>query len=210
MPGWHMRAASFFTKHYYFITFTMQSIAVFCGANKGNQPYFEEAATELGTYLAKRNIKVVFGGGSVGLMGVLADAVLAAGGPITGIITHQLNTLELGHAGVKDMIIVDTMSERRRLLVEGTDGVITLPGGYGSMDEHFEALTLAQLRQYERPIGLLNLHGYYEPILQMLNNMVDFGFLKPHNRNLCIDAPTIPELIDKMERYEHRALEKWH
>ncbi|MEO0006716.1 MAG: hypothetical protein RJA20_912, partial [Bacteroidota bacterium] len=107
----------------------MKSIAVFCGANKGNQPWFEAAATELGTVLAQRGTKVVFGGGSVGLMGVLADAVLAAGGEITGIITHQLYGLELAHAGVKDMIVVESMSERRKLLIEGTDGIITLPGG---------------------------------------------------------------------------------
>ena len=175
----------------------MKSIAVFCGANKGNQPWFEAAATELGTVLAQRGIKVVFGGGSVGLMGVLADAVLAAGG-------------ELAHAGVKDMIVVESMSERRKLLIEGTDGIITLPGGYGSMDEHFEALTLAQLHQYKCPVGLLNLHGYYNPLLQMLDVMVENAFLKEQNRMLCIDAPTIPQLLEKMERYEHRAIEKWH
>ena len=188
----------------------MKSIAVFCGANKGNKPWFEEAATELGKILAERKIKVVFGGGSVGLMGVLADSVLANGGDITGVITHQLNGLELGHVGVKDMIIVDSMSERRKLLIEGTDGVITLPGGYGSLDEHFEALTLAQLLQYQRPIGLLNVQGYYDPLVQMLDNMVENGFLREQNRRLCIIAPEISQLISQMERYEHRALEKWH
>lgn len=188
----------------------MKSIAVFCGANKGNQPWFEEAATELGTTLAQRGIRVVFGGGSVGLMGVLADAVLAAGGEITGIITHQLHGLELAHAGVKDLIVVETMSERRKLLIEGTDAVITLPGGYGSLDEHFEALTLAQLHQYQRPIGLLNVNGYYNPLLQMLDVMVENAFLREQNRLLCIDAHTIPALLEKMERYEHKAIDKWH
>ncbi len=188
----------------------MKSIAVFCGANKGSQPWFAEAATELGKALAERDIRVVFGGGSVGLMGVLADAVLAHGGPITGIITHQLHGLELGHPGVKDMIHVETMSERRVLLLEGTDGVITLPGGYGSMDEHFEALTLAQLRQYRKPIGLLNVRGYYDPLLRMLDNMVESGFLKADNRHLCLDAPSVDELLEKMTVYEYKALEKWH
>jgi len=188
----------------------MKSIAVYCGANKGNQPWFAEAATELGKTLAQRGIHVVFGGGSVGLMGVLADAVLAEGGAITGIITHQLNGLELGHPRVKDMIVVDTMSERRDLLIRGTDGVITMPGGYGSMDELFEALTLAQLLQYPKPIGLLNLRNYYSPLLQMLDNMVDNGFLKEQNRRLCIDADTVPALLSAMEKYEHRALDKWH
>jgi uncharacterized protein (TIGR00730 family) len=188
----------------------MKSIAVYCGANKGIHPWFAEAATELGKTLAQRNIRVVFGGGSVGLMGVLADAVLAEGGPITGIITHQLNGLELGHPGVKDMIVVNTMSERRDMLIKDTDGVITLPGGYGSMDELFEALTLAQLHQYQKPIGLLSLRGYYNPLLHMLDNMVENGFLKDQNRRLCIASDTVPDLLSAMERYEHRAIEKWH
>ncbi len=188
----------------------MKSIAVFCGANPGFQPYFAEQATLLGRALAQRGIRVVYGGGSIGLMGILADAVLAENGAITGVITHQLNDLELGHPGVQNMIVVETMSERRDLLIKGTDGVITMPGGYGSMDEHFEALTLAQLRQYPKPVGLLNLRGYYDPLLQMLDNMVEYGFLKPDNRLLCIDAPTGDELIDKMSVYEYKALTKWH
>lgn len=187
----------------------MKSIAVFCGANTGNQPWFAEAAAELGKILAERGIRVLFGGGSVGLMGVLADAVLAHGGPITGVITDQLNDLELGHPGVRDMIVVESMAERRTLLIKGTDGVITLPGGYGSMDEHFEALTLAQLHQYRKPVGLLNVRGYYDPMLQMLGNMVGYGFLKAQNRELCIDAATVPELLDNMTAYEYRAVQKW-
>lgn len=187
----------------------MTSIAVFCGANKGTHPWFADAATQLGKTLAERGIRVVFGGGSVGLMGVLADAVLAHNGEITGIITHQLHGLELGHPGVKDMVHVETMSERRVLLLNGTDGVITLPGGYGSMDEHFEALTLAQLQQYRKPIGLLNVRGYYDPLLRMLDVMVDNGFLKPDNRHLCIDAPDVAGLLEKMTAYEYKALKKW-
>jgi len=187
----------------------MQSVAVFCGANTGNQPWFAEAATELGKTLAERGIRVLFGGGSVGLMGVLADAVLAHGGPITGVITDQLNDLELGHPGVHDMIVVESMAERRTLLIKGTDGVITLPGGYGSMDEHFEALTLAQLHQYRKPVGLLNVRGYYDPMLQMLGNMVENGFLKTQNRELCIDAARVPELLKKMTTYEYNAVAKW-
>ncbi len=187
----------------------MHSVAVFCGANTGNDPVFAEQATLLGKTLAERNIRVLFGGGSVGLMGVLADAVLAHGGPITGVITHQLNDLELGHPGVHDMIIVESMAERRTLLIKGTDGVITMPGGYGSMDEHFEALTLAQLHQYRKPVGLLNVNGYYNPMLAMLDRMVEKGFLKADNRGLCIDAASVTELIDRMSAYEYQAVKKW-
>jgi len=187
----------------------MHSIAVFCGANKGSQPWFAEQATLLGKSLAERNIRVLFGGGSVGLMGVLADSVLAHGGSITGVITHQLNDLELGHPEVKDMILVESMAERRTLLIKGTDGTITMPGGFGSMDEHFEALTLAQLQQYRKPVGLLNVRGYYDPLLQMLDNMVENGFLKANNRKLCIAADTVVQLLDDMACYEYNALHKW-
>jgi uncharacterized protein (TIGR00730 family) len=181
---------------------TMQSIVVYCGANKGNVPVFEQAARETGTLLAQNNIKVVYGGGSVGLMGVLADAALEHGGQITGIITHQLNNLELGHPGVEDMRVVETMSERRVHLLRDTDGVITMPGGYGSMDELFEALTLAQLDQYEKPIGLLNTNHYYDPLLLMLDNMVKYGFLKQDNRHLLLVAENPAELLEKMRQFE--------
>ncbi len=187
----------------------MKSIVVYCGANTGNQPVFADQARLLGKTLAERKIRIVYGGGSVGLMGVLATEALQNGGKITGIITHQLRDLELAHAGVEEMFSVETMSERRVLLLENTDGVITMPGGYGSMDELFEALTLAQLHQYQKPIGLLNVEGYYNPMLAMLDNMVKFGFLKPQNRLLCLDAPTIPELLEKMENYRYDPIQKW-
>jgi uncharacterized protein (TIGR00730 family) len=187
----------------------MHSVAVFCGANLGNRPVFAEQARALGRTLAERRIRVVFGGGSVGLMGIVADAVLEAGGPITGIITHQLNSWEVGHGGVQDMVVVESMAERRTLLLKGTDGVITMPGGYGSMDELFEALTLAQLQQYPKPIGLLNVEGYYDPLLVMLDRMVENGFLKPANRQLCIEGREVPELLDKMADFEHHPVLKW-
>lgn len=187
----------------------MKSIAVYCGANPGNRPVFGEQATLLGKTLAERGIEIVYGGGSVGLMGILADSAIANGGKIRGVITHQLNNLELGHPEVEEMLIVESMPERRTLLLRNTDGTITLPGGYGSMDELFEALTLAQLHQYKHPIGLLNVEGYYDPLLAMLDNMVRFGFLKPQNRLLCLDAPTIPELLEKMERFQYEPVAKW-
>ncbi|MFN7326564.1 MAG: TIGR00730 family Rossman fold protein [Chitinophagales bacterium] len=188
----------------------MKSIAVYCGANKGNDPKFEAAARALGKLLAERNIRVVYGGGSVGLMGIIADAVLEHGGAIKGVITHQLNNLELGHEGVYDMHVVETMSERRTLLLQDTDGVITMPGGYGSMDELFEALTLAQLHQYKSPIGLLNVDGYYDPLIGMLDQMVRYGFLREQNRGLCLIDPSPEGLLEQMEKYQYQAIEKWH
>jgi uncharacterized protein (TIGR00730 family) len=187
----------------------VKSIAVFCGANKGTNPVFEQQAALLGKTLAERNIRLLYGGGSVGLMGVLADAVLAHGGPITGVITQYLLDKEVEHKGVTDMIVVESMAERRTMLIRGTDGVITMPGGYGSMDEHFEALTLAQLHQYHKPIGLLNVAGFYNPLLQMMDTMVDNGFLRAQNRKLCIDADNIDELLTRMADYEYDPIGKW-
>jgi uncharacterized protein (TIGR00730 family) len=188
----------------------MKSIVVYCGANKGNQDYFAEEAANLGKILAEKNIRIIYGGGSVGLMGVLADAALAHGGKVTGIITEQLDSLEVGHKGATEMIVVKTMSERKVILLEQSDAVITMAGGYGSMDEIFEALTMAQLHQYQKPIGLLNTNGFYDPLTAMLDNMVKFGFLRAENRKLCIEAPTVAELLDKLSDYEYNAINKWY
>jgi uncharacterized protein (TIGR00730 family) len=188
----------------------MKSIVVYCGANKGNQDYFVEEAKNLGKALAQKNIRIIYGGGSVGLMGVLADEALAHGGQVTGVITEQLNNLEVGHKTISEMIVVKTMSERKVILLEESDAVITMAGGYGSMDEIFEALTMAQLHQYQKPIGLLNTNGFYDPLSAMLDNMVKFGFLKAENRKLCIEAATVPELIAKLEAYEYNAINKWY
>jgi uncharacterized protein (TIGR00730 family) len=187
----------------------MQSIAVFCGANKGNRPVFEAVTRELGHELARRNVQIVYGGGSVGLMGVLADAALENGGAVRGIITDQLHNLELGHPGVTDMEVVETMAIRRVQMLENTDGVITLPGGFGSMDELFEALTYAQLHLYHKPVGLLNVEGYYDPLVAMLNNMVSAGFLRESNRQFCIVANTVSELLEKMTTYQYNPADKW-
>jgi uncharacterized protein (TIGR00730 family) len=187
----------------------MKNVAVYCGANKGNHPIFISEATKLGRLLAQNQIEVVYGGGSVGLMGVLADALLEEGGSIRGIITHQLDNLEVGHKGVANMVAVATMSERKTMLLDGTDGVITLAGGYGSMDEIFEALCLAQLHLYHKPIGLLNTMGFYDPFIAQLDNMVNFGFLKPENRALCIIESEIEPLLEKMEAYTYNPIPKW-
>lgn len=188
----------------------MKSVVVYCGANPGFEPIFAEEAALLGKILAQRKVKIVFGGGSIGLMGALATSALAHGGEVKGIITHQLRDLELAHPEVAEMVSVETMNRRKELLLHDTDGCITLAGGYGSMDELFEALTLAQLHQYKKPIALLNTIGYYDPLLAMLDNMVKYGFLKEQNRTLLIEAKTVESLLDKMEEFEYNALPKWH
>ena len=187
----------------------MKSLAVFCGANVGNRPEFTEAAIHLGRIMCAKGIRLVYGGGSVGLMGVIADTMLQNGGDITGIITTQLNDFEVGHSAIADMHIVGDMSERKTRLIQGTDGIITLPGGYGSMDELFEVLCLAQLHQYDKPIGLLNVLDYYTPLVQQMDNMVKFGFLQAQNRELCIVEADILVLLDKMNAFTYQADPKW-
>jgi uncharacterized protein (TIGR00730 family) len=187
----------------------MQSVVVYCGANKGNLADFEQAAIDLGERLAKNGIKIVYGGGSVGLMGVLADAALDYKGKVKGIITKQLNDLEVGHHKITEMVVVETMAERKTILLDESDGVITLAGGYGSMDEIFEALCAAQLHLYHKPIGLLNTCGFYDPFIAMLDNMVKFGFLKPENRELCIIESDIDTLLARMQAYEYKPVKKW-
>jgi hypothetical protein len=187
----------------------MKSILIYCGANTGNKPIYRQRAEELAEELVKRKIRLVYGGGSVGLMGVLADKFLEKGGEITGVIPSFLDDLEVGHKAVGDMQKVGSMHERKALMEKLCDGIITLPGGFGSMDEVFEILTWAQLGLHQKPIGLLNVNGYYDFLLRQLNVMVEEGFLKAQNRNLLIVSDDINELLEKMENYQPIHHDKW-
>jgi uncharacterized protein (TIGR00730 family) len=187
----------------------MKNVLIFCGANKGNDIAYESAAIEMAKALVKRNINVITGGGSVGVMGVVADAVLAAGGTITGVIPQFLNDLEVGHKGLTEMIVTDTMHERKALMYEKSDGIIALPGGYGTLDELFESLTWAQLDLHRRPIGVLNTKNFYTPLATLLDNMVQEGMLKQKNRELLL-METEPEmLLQQMFDYQPIVESKW-
>ena len=153
------------------------SVCVYCGSSTGDRPDYAAAARELGTLFAMRKIRLVFGGGSVGLMGVLADAVLAAGGRVTGVIPNGLRTRELAHEGVTEMIAVDSMHARKQRMVDLADAFIALPGGIGTMDELFETWTWLQLGIHAKPVGLLNVAGYYDPLLAFLRQMSDRQFM---------------------------------
>lgn len=187
----------------------MKSILVYCGANTGNRPLYRERAEELSDELVKRQIKLIYGGGSVGLMGILADRFLEKGGEITGVIPNFLDDLEVGHKAVKDMQKVSSMHERKALMEQLCDGIITLPGGFGSLDETFEILTWAQLGLHRKPIGILNVNGYYNFLLKQLDVMVEEGFLKAQNRDLLIVSDDVKELLQKMENYKPVHHEKW-
>jgi uncharacterized protein (TIGR00730 family) len=187
----------------------MKRICVFCGSNHGVRPAYAQAAEALARHLVKLGIGIVYGGGNIGLMGVLADTALAAGGEVTGVIPQALFAKEVGHAGVADMRIVGSMHERKALMAELSDGFIALPGGWGTFDEFCEILTWAQLGLHRKPCGILNVEGYYDPLLKMFDHCVAEGFLKPEYRPLVIAASDPEELIAKMRGYQPPSLNQW-
>jgi len=187
----------------------MKSILVYCGANYGKNPAYRETAKTLGTRLATDGIKLIYGGGSVGLMGVVADAVLASGGHVVGVIPDFLVKMEVGHKSLSEMHNVESMHERKALMEKLCDGIITLPGGYGSIDELFEILTWAQLGLHKKPIGILNVNGFYDFLLKQLDVMVEEGFLKQESRDLLLVSDNVADLLHKMENFEPIPHQKW-
>lgn len=179
----------------------MQSIVVYCGANPGRKPIYTDTAFELGRELANRKITLIYGGGNMGLMGRVADGAMENGGNATGIIPHFLAKLEVAHKTLTELHFVETMHERKAKMVSMSDGVIALPGGFGTMDELFEILTWSQLRTFNGPVGLLNIHGFYDLLIAHLDKMVEEGFLTSENRGLLLIADNAVDLLDKMETF---------
>jgi uncharacterized protein (TIGR00730 family) len=187
----------------------MRSVAVYCGSSSGINGVYKEQARKLGEILAANEIHVIFGGGKVGLMGQLADAVLKAGGRITGVIPNFLKTKEVAHAGLTDLISVETMHERKALINEMSDGAIALPGGLGTLDELFEMLTWGQLGLHAKPVGLLNTNDYFTPLLASIEKMYREGFLKERNREMILYSEHIGELLAQMKKYKAPVFPKW-
>lgn len=188
---------------------SLNSICLYCGANSGDGPRFGDAARDFGVTLAKRGITMVYGGGSIGLMGIAADACLASGGKVIGVITQYLMDREVGHRGLTQMHVVETMHQRKALMTELGDGFITLPGGFGTLDELFDSLTLLQLNQHTKPIGLLNVAGFYDSLVAFLAHARDTRFLREvHYNALHVDATT-DALIDRMAHAEVPHIDKW-
>ena len=179
----------------------MNKIVVFCGSSLGFNPIYKEAAISLGNYFAENKIGLVYGGGKIGMMGVLSSTILAQKGEVIGVIPKLLEKEEVLHTGVEEMIVCKTMSERKLIMSKLVDGYITLPGGFGTLDELFEALTLGQLHIEQKPIGLLNVNGFFDAILLQLDKMVEEGYLKQGNRNLLIVEASVTELMKKMHQY---------
>jgi len=187
----------------------MKYICVFCGSSSGFSDRYSESARRLGKVLVSEKYSLVYGGGSVGLMGVLADTVLAGNGEVTGVIPHFLVEKEVDHKGVTQMIIVNSMHERKQKMAELSDAFIAMPGGFGTFEELFEVLTWSQLGLLEKPIGLLNTDGFFNELVLMVDKMVDEGFLKNENREMLLVDPTPEGLIQKLRDFEPVHVQKW-
>lgn len=176
----------------------LNSVVVYCGANMGFNPIYKEAAEKIGFLLTAQKTKVVYGGGNVGLMGIVANAAMKNQGNVIGIIPNFLAKLEIAHITLSEMVFVDTMHERKARMVALSDGVIALPGGYGTMDELFEILTWRQLRIFHGPIGILNVNGFYDSLLDQMDKMTEDGFLSPETREIPIVESDPEVLLKKM------------
>ena len=180
----------------------MKKIVVFCGSSLGFNPIYKEAAVTLGNYFVNNNIGLVYGGAKIGMMGIISDTILNQNGEVIGVIPKLLEKEEVVHAGVEEMIVCKKMSERKVIMSKLVDGYITLPGGFGTLDELFEALTLNQLHIEQKPIGLLNVNGFFNASLSQLDKMVEEGYLKQTNRELLLVAKNVDELMYKMNNYQ--------
>lgn len=180
----------------------MKSIVVFCGSGEGYDSSYRDTAYALGGLLAERGIRLIYGGAKVGLMGAIADGTLDGGGEVIGVIPYFLETKEIAHEGITQMVRVNTMHERKLKMHELCEAAIVLPGGFGTMEEMFEMLTWAQLGLHEKPIGLLNVNGYYDGLKVMVNNMVQEGFLSECYSNILLSSESVEDLLDQMDRYQ--------
>lgn len=185
------------------------ALCVFCGSSPGHRPEYVEATQIFGRHLTRLGIGLIYGGASVGLMGVLADSVLEAGGHVIGVIPRALMEREIAHAGLSDLRVVETMHERKALMAELSDGFVALPGGAGTLEELFEEWTWAQLGLHQKPCGLLNVNGYYDSLGVFLAHSVAEGFLRPAHRSMLMIERSPERLLDRVARYEPPTESKW-
>jgi uncharacterized protein (TIGR00730 family) len=187
----------------------MKRICVYCGSNPGLNPRFKAAAIELGNELLSRDIGLVYGGASVGIMGVIADTVLAGGGEAIGVIPKALNEKEIAHTGLTKLHVVTSMHERKALMAELSDGFIALPGGWGTMEEIFEVLTWAQLGFHQKPCGLLNEQGYYDHLFAFLQHAIEQEFVKAEYRPMLMIEPDASSILNSFITYKAPIVKKW-
>jgi uncharacterized protein (TIGR00730 family) len=187
----------------------MKSICIFCGANFNGDPILEQAIDQLAEIMVSSNISLIYGGGKVGVMGMIANAILNKGGKAIGVLPRFLMDKEIAHTGLTELHVVETMHQRKQLMSDLCDGFITLPGGLGTMEEFFEVLTWLQLGLHNRPVGILNVNGFYDLLLQQLDVMVEQRFLKPVNRKLVLSSGDPIELISLMDSFKVETDEVW-
>ncbi|WGK64901.1 LOG family protein [Croceiramulus getboli] len=190
-------------------TNTLKSICVFCGSSPGRDSDILAAARSLGTELAQSDRFLVYGGSKIGVMGAVAQSTLDAGGKVIGIIPDFLKTKEVVHLELQELIVTENMHERKMIMHERSDAFITLPGGFGTLEELFEIITWSQLGLHQKPIGLLNINGFFDPLLAQLKQMVEVGFLKPENAALLLVDTTVAGLLTQMESYLAVPVTKW-
>ncbi|MER2295999.1 MAG: TIGR00730 family Rossman fold protein [Pseudomonas sp.] len=188
---------------------SLRSICVFCGASIGTNPAYREAAVALGQAIARRGMTLVYGGGAVGLMGTVADAAMAAGGEVIGIIPESLMNAEIGHKGLSRLEVVDGMHARKARMAELSDAFIALPGGLGTLEELFEVWTWGQLGYHAKPLGLLDVNGFYEKLGGFLDHIVEEGFVRPAHRAMLLLAQQADQLLDAMAHFESPVVPKW-
>ena len=187
----------------------IKSVVVFCGSSLGTEEVYEKQAYLLGQALAKRNIELVYGGAKVGLMGAVANGALSKGGTVKGVLPHFLQAREVAHQELTELILVESMHERKQLMSEMADGVIALPGGLGTLEELFEMLTWAQLGLHTKPVALLNTNGFYDALKVLIQTMVDKGFVKEENQQMLLINDQVEGLLEQMQQYKAPVVTKW-
>lgn len=187
----------------------LAAVGVFCGSSPGLDPRFGEAAASLGRELAGRRIRLVYGGGRVGLMGVLADGALSAGGEVHGVITRSLEEREVAHRGLTKLEVVETMHERKAAMADSSDAFVMMPGGFGTLDEFFEVLTWYQLGIHAKPCGILNVLGYFDPLLELFDSAVGQRFLSAENREMVVIDPDPLSMLERISNWKPVFVDKW-
>jgi uncharacterized protein (TIGR00730 family) len=187
----------------------MKSVAVFCGSGNGAEPIYCDHARMLGIALARKDIRLVYGGAKIGVMGAVADGTLHGGGMVTGVIPDFLTTKEVAHDHLTELIVVSSMHERKMKMHELCDGIIALPGGFGTLEEFFETLTWSQLGLHQKPIALLNTGGYFDPLLVFIDSMLETGFITTVHRSMITVSEDVEELLHEMSVYQPPVVKKW-
>ena len=185
------------------------SVCVYCGSSKGTRPRYAAVARELGRELAAHRIRLIYGGGGIGLMAEVADAVMAAGGEVVGVIPELLQKREKGHRGITELRVVESMHERKATMADLADAFIALPGGYGTLEELFEVITWAQLGFHRKNIGLLNVAGYFDPLVSLIDHAVSEEFIRPDHRDLIVVEESVVAILDRLATHEMPEVRKW-